>query len=122
MTELADVQDLGSCAARREGSSPFFRSIEDISLLFTRYLNTCCLDAYESDSGVSSPPFAKQICMRAVNITVCREPVNCNDISGRMAKYSCFFLKCQKIWCMITLFISRLFPVVYFSQTEVIEH
>ena len=25
MTELADVQDLGSCAARREGSSPFFR-------------------------------------------------------------------------------------------------
>lgn len=27
MTELADVQDLGSCAARREGSSPFFRSI-----------------------------------------------------------------------------------------------
>ncbi len=26
MTELADVQDLGSCAARREGSSPFFRS------------------------------------------------------------------------------------------------
>ena len=27
MTELADVQDLGSCAARREGSSPFFRSL-----------------------------------------------------------------------------------------------
>lgn len=25
MTELADVQDLGSCVARREGSSPFFR-------------------------------------------------------------------------------------------------
>ena len=25
MTELADVQDLGSCAVRREGSSPFFR-------------------------------------------------------------------------------------------------
>ena len=25
MTELADVQDLGSCAIRREGSSPFFR-------------------------------------------------------------------------------------------------
>ena len=25
MTELADVQDLGSCAAGREGSSPFFR-------------------------------------------------------------------------------------------------
>ncbi len=30
MTELADVQDLGSCVARREGSSPFFR-IEDLS-------------------------------------------------------------------------------------------
>jgi hypothetical protein len=28
MTELADVQDLGSCAARREGSSPFFRRHE----------------------------------------------------------------------------------------------
>ena len=25
MTELADVQDLGSCVERREGSSPFFR-------------------------------------------------------------------------------------------------
>lgn len=25
MTELVDVQDLGSCAVRREGSSPFFR-------------------------------------------------------------------------------------------------
>lgn len=30
MTELADVQDLGSCVARREGSSPFFR-IKDLS-------------------------------------------------------------------------------------------
>ena len=26
MTELADVQDLGSCVERREGSSPFFRT------------------------------------------------------------------------------------------------
>ena len=94
---MADVQDLGSCAARREGSSPFFRSIEAISLLFTQHLNTCCSDAYESDAGVGSPPFVKQICMRAVKVTVCREPVNFNDVSGRMAKYSRFFLKCQKI-------------------------
>ena len=28
MTELADVQDLGSCAARRMGSSPTIRSRE----------------------------------------------------------------------------------------------
>lgn len=27
MVELVDTQDLGSCAARREGSSPFFRSL-----------------------------------------------------------------------------------------------
>ena len=26
VTELADVQDLGSCVARREGSTPFGRS------------------------------------------------------------------------------------------------
>ena len=41
-----------------------------LALLFTQHLNTCCSDAYESDSGVSSPPFAKQICMRTVNCNV----------------------------------------------------
>ena len=35
VTELADVQDLGSCAARREGSNPFNRS-----LLLKRVKNT----------------------------------------------------------------------------------
>ena len=31
MAELADVQDLGSCAARRVGSTPTTRTIERIS-------------------------------------------------------------------------------------------
>ncbi len=29
---MADTQDLGSCAARREGSSPSFRTGEQINL------------------------------------------------------------------------------------------
>ena len=37
-----------------------FKYSEYFMLLFTQHLNTCCSDAYESDSGVSSPSFAKQ--------------------------------------------------------------
>ena len=40
MTELADVQDLGSCAVRREGSSPFFRMKNVYSFPENREKNT----------------------------------------------------------------------------------
>ena len=40
MTELADVQDLGSCAVRREGSSPFFRMKKVSSFPENREKNT----------------------------------------------------------------------------------
>ena len=45
MTELADVQDLGSCAARREGSSPFFRSgkVPVLGRFFLFVLRLCCI-------------------------------------------------------------------------------
>ena len=47
----------------RENDSVAFQSTEkrrSFKVTVHTHLNTCCSDAYESDSGVSSLPFAKQ--------------------------------------------------------------
>lgn len=63
MTELADVQDLGSCAIRREGSSPFFRMEDVYSFLISKGKNTLflfCCHAYEKWSGGLFLSFAQE--------------------------------------------------------------
>ena len=49
--ELADMQDLGSCAARREGSSPSFRILTSELWGFSFYTQTG-----QRPEGISAEP------------------------------------------------------------------